>query len=445
MTYPNFKVESGYHNIWYPCSQMKDYDDFTPIEIKSAKGSYIELTNGEKLIDAISSWWCKSLGHNHPKIKEAIKKQIDAFEHVLMPNTQNIQLNKLSHKLSSLLPGLDKVFYTGDGSCAVEVALKMSVHARLIKGENSRIKFLALENGYHGETVGALSVSDLGLYKKPYESMLFDCEFIKNIPYVTGVNDPLWHDCSDVWPVIETQLEEYKLTANAFILEPLMQGAGGMLIYSKDFLQRIADWCHHNNVYLIYDEIMTGIGRSGKMLACHYLDLPQADFICLSKGLTSGWLPFSAVLTHQEIYNLFYDDYEKGKSFLHSHTYCGNALGVSVALAALNIFNDEKIIEYVQQRLSIEMLNAMTEIADETDKITNIRSLGGLVAADLVIPEGSNKRYGFELYKEAIKNGALLRPLGNTIYWLPPLNTSISTIERLKKITLNSIMGLEIG
>ena len=223
-----------------------------------------------------------------------------------------------------------------------------------------------------------------------------------------------------------------------------MQGAGGMLIYSKDFLQRIAHWCHNNNVYLIYDEIMTGIGRSGNMLACQYLDFPHADFICLSKGLTSGWLPFSAVLTHQEIYNLFYDDYEKGNSFLHSHTYCGNALGTAVALSVLEIFENEKITSYVQQVLNPAMVNNLKEIESETGLLKNIRNLGGLIAADLVVPDSSNRRYGFELYQKAINHGALLRPLGNSVYWLPPLNTSVETIDKLSYITLQSLKELQL-
>ena len=433
----------GYQNIWYPCSQMKDYEKFIPLDIASASGCDIQLVNGKKIIDAISSWWCKSLGHNHPEIKAALIEQLSRFEHVVMPNTQNNILNQLSQRLGSLTQQLNKVFYAGDGSCAVEVALKMCVHARLICGESHRNRFIAFKNGYHGETCGALSVSDLGLYKTPYQSILFDSEFIDHIPYVSGPTDPLWHDCTDEkWQQIEQQLSPLSANANALILEPLIQGAGGMLVYSKDFLQRLANWCKQHNIYLIYDEIMTGIGRSGKMLASDYLDQSQADFICLSKGLTSGWLPFSAVLTHQHMYDIFYDDYEVGKSFLHSHTYCGNALAAAVALSVLKIFDNENIIDYVQNVLNPYLMQCIQDISEQTGRLKNIRSLGGMIAADINTPDGSNKRYGFELYKIAVKKGALLRPLGNTLYWLPPLNINLEKIDQLTKITKAALSEL---
>jgi len=433
-----------YNNIWYPCSQMKDYESFIPLEVKSASGSYIELTNGKKIIDAISSWWCKSLGHNHPKIKEALFEQANAFEHVLMPNIQNKVLNQLSQKLSKLMPHLTKVFYAGDGSCAVEIALKMCVHARVLKGENQRNKFIALKNGYHGETSGCMSVSDLGLYKAPYESMLFDCEFVDNIPYVSGEDDPLWQDCSSYWTTIEKQLEPLKYSANALILEPIIQAAGGMKIYSKDFLQRISTWCNKNDVYLIYDEIMTGFGRTGKMLACEYAENPLPDFICLSKGLTSGWMPFSAVLTHQKMYDLFYDDYQTGKAFLHSHTYCGNPLAAAVALSVVGVMEDEGTLAYVTTSLQAHLLSKMQDIAQKTGRLENIRSIGGMIAADLIVKNKTDKRYGFELYKIASSLGILLRPLGNTIYWAPPLNTALSTIDELSDITKKAIDSLNL-
>lgn len=319
----------------------------------------------------------------------------------------------------------------------------MCVHARELKGETQRNKFIALKNGYHGETSGCMSVSDLGLYKAPYKSMLFDCEFIDNIPYISGVNDPLWQDCNAHWKIIEKQLEPLRDTGNALILEPIIQAAGGMKIYSKDFLQRISNWCNEHGVYLIYDEIMTGIGRSGKMLACEHIENPQPDFICLSKGLTSGWMPFSAVLTHPKMYDLFYDDYQTGKAFLHSHTYCGNPLAAAVALSVLNVIQEEKTIDYVAASLQGHLLNKMTDIAQHTGRLKNIRSIGAMIAADLIVDEKSDRRYGFELYKIAVRLGVLLRPLGNTIYWIPPLNTSLETIDALAEITQKAILTLD--
>jgi adenosylmethionine-8-amino-7-oxononanoate aminotransferase len=432
-------LELDNKHIWHPCSQMKDYQIFKPLIIKSAKGSIIELSDGKKIIDAISSWWCKSLGHNHPRLMQALIKQAEQFEHVIFANTTHHTIIQLTEKLIQLCTPLNKVFYAGDGSCAVEIALKMSLHFRVIQGDQKRNQFIALKNGYHGETSGALSVSDLGIYKDPYQAMLFKTHFINEIPYVSGKEDPLWEDCSPYWPAIETSLKPLSETATALILEPLVQGAAGMKIYSLDFLRRLRQWCTQHHIHLIADEIMTGMGRTGKMLACEYGNIIP-DFICLSKGLTSGWMPFSAVLTHDRIYDCFYDDYQSGKSFLHSHTFSGNALAASIALETFKIFEKEKILDHVNQ-IAKQMHQAMLEIQDITHQITNVRSLGAIVAADL-IPHSTHERLGFEFYQRAVKNGALLRPIGNTIYWLPPLNTDFDTLENLKRITLKTLFEL---
>jgi len=428
-------IEKDLKHVWHPCSQMKDYESFKPLEVASASGSYIHLKNGTKIIDAISSWWCKSLGHNNPKIKKVLKDQIDKFEHVILANTTNEVIAELSAKLAGLTKTLNKVLYTSDGSCAVEAAMKMSLHARKILGQNKKTKFIALENGYHGETAAALSVSDVGLYKKDYKDILFDTFYISNIPYVTGVKDPLWEDASEHWLKIEKSLNDKADETTAIILEPIVQGAGGMLMYSKDFLKKLHDWCKENNVHLIADEIMTGFARTGKMLACEHAEI-EPDFLCLAKGLTSGWLPLSAMLTSQKIYDLFYDDYATGKAFLHSHTHSGNTLAAAVALEVLNIYEKENIVSK-SEILGEAMLVAMQDIANETEMLTNVRGVGAIVAADIICD--NNKRQGYEVYKRAVKLGALLRPLGNTIYWLPPLNMEIETLISLKDITIRSL------
>lgn len=430
-------IERDLQHIWHPCSQMKDYEQFQPLIVESAHGNYINLADGKKVIDAISSWWCKTLGHGHPRLKQALKIQLEKFEHVLFVNTTNETIVHLSEKLAQLTSHLNKVFYAGDGSCAVEIAMKMSLHARQIQGEFKRTKFIALENGYHGETAGALSVSDLGLYRDPYKAILFDTHLISSIPYVNSTSDPLWNDCSSYWEKTEEKLTPYAETATALILEPILQGAGGMKIYSQDFLKRLKAWTVNHNIHLIADEIMTGIGRTGKMLACEHASI-EPDFVCLSKGLTSGWLPFSAVLTSEQIYQLFYDDYSTGKSFLHSHTFCGNPLAASVALEVLNIMAEENLCQRATYLEKI-MLDAMCDIAEYTGKLTNIRGIGAVVAADLICD--SNRRLGFEIYQKATALGALLRPLGNTIYWLLPLTTQIDVIDELKDITQNAILA----
>jgi adenosylmethionine-8-amino-7-oxononanoate aminotransferase len=424
--------------IWHPCSQMQDYELFKPLNINKASGSYLELTNGSKIIDAISSWWCKSLGHSHPRLKAALLEQVEKFEHVIFANTTYEKIIELSTMLGNLLPHLNKVFYAGDGSSAVEIAMKMSIHARNISCEKHKTKFIALSNGYHGETAGALSVSDVGIFRDPYQAILFDTFFITP-NYVHSVTDNGWTDAAEHWQMIEPLLLQQQQETTAIIVEPIMQGAAGMRMYSQDFLYRLAKFAKEHNIHLIADEIMTGVGRTGKMLACEHAAI-QPDFLCLSKGLTSGWLAFSAVLTTDDIYQTFYDDHASGKAFLHSHTYSGNALGACLAVATLQEIYDHKLINRADELQKL-MRNYFETIATTIGAITNIRGIGAIVAADLV-NHNNTPRLGYQVFQDAIKLGALLRPIGNTIYWLPPLNIAVETLQELYEITLQAVLRI---
>lgn len=423
------------HN-WHPCSQMKDYESFPPMLIKSAYQSYIELQNGHRLIDAISSWWCKSLGHKHPKLQAALKTQMEHFEHVIFANTTSEALIKFAEKVSTLSPGLDKVLYASDGSCAVEMALKMSLHSRLITGQTQRKTFMALENSYHGETLLALSVSDLGRFRDPYASILIPTPFLKGIPYVSGVHDPLWQDCSAYWPRIEAQLNEHKDSLTAIIVEPIVQGSAGMRVYSADFLKRLRAWTKQHDVHLVADEIMTGLYRTGRALAIDHAGI-QPDFLCLAKGLTGGFLPLSVTLTTSNIYELFYDDYAKGKTFIHSHTHSGNVLAAAVGCAVFEAMAEEKISEKMSA-FEQTLQRLFERVSTETQALEPIRGIGGIVAADLKNPQ-RHFRLGYQVYQEAVRLGALLRPLGNTVYWLPPLNADRQVLEALADITREAI------
>lgn len=432
-------LERDLKHLWHPCSQMKDYEQFPPMMVRSAKGSYVELVNGQRLIDATSSWWCKLLGHGHPTLKAALFSQAEKFEHVLLANTSNEVIVQLSERLAGLMPSLTKTVYASDGACAVEMAMKMSLHARKILGDSQRNRFMALAGDYHGETCGALSVSDLGLYRKPYEEMLMPTYFLQNVPYVANEKDPLWSDCSSVWPQIEKQLNFYADQLTAILVEPIVQGANGMMIYSMDFLRRLRQWAKTNDIHFIADEIMTALGRTGKMLACEHANI-EPDFLCLGKGLTGGWLPLSAVVTSNKIYDLFYDDYALGKSFLHSHTYAGNALAAAVALACLDCLEQENILQKVNENAAF-LHNLMQKTAEETGCLQRVRNMGAIVAADLIV-DNPQERKGFAVFQEAVKRGALLRPLGNTIYWVPPLNIQQETLRALQKITMESIRAV---
>ena len=433
MVNQNDIITKDLKHIWHPCMQMKDFETSPPLIIHKAMGSYLYTDQGT-LIDGISSWWCKSLGHGHPSILAAIKNQLDNFEHVIAANTTHSSLATLGEKLAEISKK-QHVFFASDGSSAVEIAMKLTLHARQLTGQHHKKDFIALSNGYHGETLGTMSVSDLGIYKKPYEGYGLQCHFLHSLPYVSGMQDPLWDDCSSQWDIILQQLEPLKDKACAIIVEPLVQGAGGMLCYSADFLKKLADWAKKNEIFLIADEIMTGMGRTGEWLACNHAGV-SPDLICLSKGLTAGALPMSCVLIDHDIYTLFYDDYDQGKSFLHSHTHSGNALAVSAALATIEVMEQEQINQKATL-LGQLMQQQLAAIAEETGKLQHVRSLGAMVAADLV--DWKNKRLGYDFYQEAIKLGALIRPIGNTLYWLPPLNTEHKTIMQLAEITLNSI------
>lgn len=429
----NKLIAKDLKHIWHPCSQMKDFETCPPLVIERAQGSYL-YTNQGPLIDSISSWWCKSLGHGHPSVMSAINKQMKSFEHVIGANTTHPSLVELGELLTEIT-GNQHAFFASDGASAVEIAMKLAIHGTQIKGYKDKNQFIALKNGYHGETLGTMSVSDLGIYKAPYETFGVTCHFIENIPYISAKTDPLWSDCTEHWNTVEEQLNKVSDKVCALILEPLIQGAGGMLCYSADFLKKLTDWAKAKDIYLIADEIMTGMGRTGTWLACDHAKV-KPDLVCLSKGLTSGSLPLSCVMIDSKIFDLFYADYNSGKSFLHSHTYSGNPLAVSAALATIKTMYSEGILKKAQL-LGEVMLENMHQVAEQSGKLQNIRGLGAVVAADLVSTD--EYRIGNEIYQQALKYGALIRPIGNTLYWLPPLNTDPEIIGKLAKITLNSI------
>lgn len=425
-------------HIWHPCSQMQDYEAFPPLEINSALGDRLRLKDGREIIDAVSSWWCKSLGHGHPRLRAAVARQMEKFEHVLLANTTHEIIVRLSEGLASLSPGLDRVFYAGgDGSTAVEVAAKMALRARKLRG-GAGGSFMALENGYHGETALALALGDLGIYRDAYAEILPPVAFLRGLPYVSSESDPLWNDCSEAWPALERQLEENSQGLCAVAVEPVLQGAGGMRVYSPDFLRRLREWTRARGVFLIADEILTGFGRTGPMLACGHAGI-EPDFLCLSKGLTAGWLPMSAVLTTSEIYGLFYGEYGRGRDFLHSNTYAGNALAAAAALETLEIYRDEDILGRVARGRG-PLREAMERVQAATGRLVGLRSVGAVVAADLTGPgTGPGQRAGYRVCREAVARGAYLRTLGDTVYWLLPLNSRAETLAELEAITIAAI------
>jgi adenosylmethionine---8-amino-7-oxononanoate aminotransferase len=446
--------------FWHPCSQMRDYRDFPPLEVVSARGTRIRLADGREILDAISSWWCKSLGHGHPRLAAALRAQLESFEHVITANTTSAPLVRLCERLLAAANGLGpaafgagapvgrapghfgKVFLADNGSTAVEIALKMALQAQAQRGEPHRTHFAALEAGYHGETIATLSVGDCDLYAAPYQPLMFPAVKLAGLPTRSGPDDPRWLDAGPEWEGIERVLDGMASELCAVVYEPVLQAAGGMRLYSPDLLRRLRAWADARGVYLIADEIAAGMGRLGTMLASHLVADALPDFATLSKGLTAGFLPLSAVLTTDAIYDLFDADYGAGRAFLHSNTYTGHALGVAVAAAVLDVFAEERILERVAT-VGPRLRAALAGVAATRPALGGLRGCGMMAAVDVRAPGGAPldpaRRTGYRIYQEAVKRGALLRPLGDTMYLFPPLTVSETEIDDMAVILADSV------
>jgi adenosylmethionine-8-amino-7-oxononanoate aminotransferase len=446
--------------FWHPASQMRDYLELPPMEVIGARGCHLELADGRRLLDAISSWWCKSLGHGHPHVRAALEAQLARFEHVITAGTTNLPLVRLCERLLALVNGLPparwdhaappgrqpghfgKVFLADNGSTAVEIALKMAVQAQAQRGQPGRTRFAALTNGYHGETIGALSVGDLGLYGDPFRALTFPVEKLRELPYRSGPDDPRWMDASAEWPALERQLTALAPTLAAIIYEPVLQAAGQMRLYSPALLAHLRRWSRAHDVYLIADEIAAGMGRLGAMLASHLAGPDQLpDFALLSKGLTAGFLPLSAVVTTDEIYALFDGD-GPARAFLHSNTYTGNALGVAAALAALDVYADQEFLANVGAGAAV-LRAELAALVAARPFLRQPRAAGMMAAVDLAARDGSpldpRQRTGRKIYGEALARGALLRPLGDTMYLFPPLVATAQELREMVAILAASI------
>ncbi|MEA1891119.1 MAG: adenosylmethionine--8-amino-7-oxononanoate transaminase [Campylobacterota bacterium] len=397
--------------LWHPCTQMKDHETLPLIPIKKADGVYLEDFEGNRFIDAVSSWWVNIFGHTNSYINQKVKEQLDTLEHVILAGFTHEGVIRLSERLVKLTPeGLNKCFYSDNGSSAVEVALKMSYHAHLNDGKKDKNVFVSLTNSYHGETIGALSVGDVELYKDTYEPLL-----LKTIqtPVPTDMSIEAARVAADEF---EKLCIEKSKEISAIILEPLVQGAGYMHMYHEEFLVLVRDICNRYDIHLIADEVMVGFGRTGELFACQKAKITP-DFIVLSKGLTGGYLPLSVVLTTDEIYAKFYCDYSEYKAFLHSHSYTGNALACSAANATLDIFENNDVIE--QNRVTSNYMAQKLQKFKNLKNVASIRQTGMICAVELKGYEPS-QRIGLKVYEYGLKNGVLLRPLGHVVYFMPP-------------------------
>lgn len=420
-------AEKDIQYIWHPCSQMKDYEELKPIVIDHAEGINLYDIEGNTYKDVVSSWWCNLLGHCNPRINNAIKKQLDTLEHVIFANFSHKTAITLCEKLSKVLPeGLCKFNFTDNGSSAIEAAMKVSFQYHYQTGNPQKKRFMALSDAYHGETIGALSVGGVDLYSEIYKPILLDITRIQGPDCFRCPYGKCRDNCNcECIEHAEKDFEKYGNETCALLVEPLLQGSAGMKVYPPLYLKKLRELCDKYNVHLIADEIATGYGRTGKMFACNHAGI-SPDIMCLSKGLTGGYMPMALFVTTQKIYDAFYADYNSGKAFMHSHTYSGNPLACSAAIEVLNILEDENIIEKAQEKA--KYFNKLIKDTFLSHKnVGEVRSIGLINAIELVKNKetkesfDSKLRTGYQIYKKALKNGVLLRPLGDVLYFNPPL------------------------
>jgi len=430
--------------VWHPCTQMRDHETMPLIPIRRGEGVWLEDFDGKRYLDAISSWWVNLFGHANPRINGAIESQLRELEHVILAGFTHEPIVRLSERLIELAPrGLAHCFYASDGSSALEIALKMSFHYWRNRGATRRTRFISLANSYHGETLGALSVGDVALYKEIYQPLLLDTITVKSPDcYFREPGESRADYSARAFAEMEEALARHAGEVCAVVVEPLVQCAGSMRMYDPVYLKLLRQACNKHHVHLIADEIAVGFGRTGTMFACEQAEITP-DFLCLGKGLTGGYLPLSVCMTTNDVYEAFYAEYTARKAFLHSHSYTGNPLACSAALATLDIFRDDDVIERNRQ-LAAYMARATSSIA-EHPHVSEVRQTGMILAIEMVKEKTARtafpwqERRGLSVYRHALERGALLRPLGDVIYFMPPYVIKTEEIDFLAQVAREGI------
>lgn len=429
-------------HIWHPCTQMHDHADaggVPMVPIVRGEGAWLVGADGRRYLDGISSWWTNLFGHANPRIAAALAEQARTLEHVIFAGFTHPPAIELAEQLVRLAPeGLDKVFFADNGSAAVEVALKMSFHYWLNRGHGEKTRFIALTGSYHGETLGALSVSDVALYRKTYAPLLLTPILAPSPDAYEGEpGESPEQVAARRLGELRALLERHAHETCAVIVEPLVQCAGGMRMYHPSYLAELRELCDAFDVHFIADEIAVGFGRTGTMFACEQAHV-SPDLMCLSKGLTGGTLPLSAVLTTERIYEAFYAEYNAGKAFLHSHSYTGNPLACRAALETLAIFRDEPVLER-NRALAAHLAGRLAPLRDHP-QVAEVRQTGMIAAVELVADKASRRPYpaverrGLRVYLHGLAHGALLRPLGNIVYFMPPYVVTETEIDHLVEV-----------
>jgi len=398
---------------------------------------------GKLYIDAISSWWVNLFGHANPHISAAVSEQANRLEHVILAGVTHEPAVRLAEKLVEITPpGLERVFFADSGSSAVEISLKMSFHYWRNIGEQGRVRFVTLSNSYHGDTLGALGVGDAGLFKAAYEPLLME-PLVAPSPDCFALPPEQWDaHATDRLADMREIFANHEGEISAVIIEPLVQCAGGMRMYPPSYLAGLRALCDEFRIHLIADEIAVGFGRTGSMFACEQGGIAP-DFMCLSKGLTGGYLPMSAVMTSQTVYEAFYDEYTTLRGFLHSHSYTGNALACAAALATMELFEQRDVLAD-NRLLAAQMLEAVSPMHDHAH-VGDIRQTGMILAIEMVaqrepmIQYDWKQRRGMQVYQYAMAQGILLRPIGNVVYFMPPYVINSDEIKLMAKVAMAGI------
>ena len=425
-------IQRSMQHVWHPCTQMKRHETLPLVPIARAEGVWLYDFEGRRYLDGVSSWWVNLFGHGHPHIKAALVAQLDQLDHVMLAGFTHEPVVALSEKLGQLT-GLGHAFYASDGASATEIALKMSAHYWRNMGRPEKCRFVGLAGGYHGETVGALAVTDIALFREAYAPLV---RLAATVPSPDARAAQPGESAADVatraGDALEGWLQEHHTSAAALIIEPLVQCAAGMVMHDASYLQRARALCGRYDVHLVVDEIATGFGRTGTMFAHQQAGI-QPDFICLSKGLTGGTLPLSAVLTTDTVYQAFYDD-DTARGFLHSHSYTGNPLACRAALATLELFEQHDVLAR-NVTLARTLSHAFAPLTAHA-RIQNTRQLGMIWAwdVDTDLPDFSSR-----FHQHAMAHGVLLRPIGNTIYAMPPYVMDEDTAEHLARGALAAL------
>ena len=430
--------------VWHPCTQMKEHPDTLPlVPIRRGRGAWLEGVDGTRYLDAVSSWWTNLFGHAEPRIADAIAAQARELEHVIYAGFSHEPGLRLAEALVAKAPaGLTRVFYGDNGSAAVEIALKMSFHSHTNRGDARRTRFVALGNGYHGETLGALSMGDIPLYRRIYAPLLLEPLFAPSPDAYEAEPGETAEACAlRRAEQLQALFEANQGQVCALILEPLVQCAGGMRMYHPAYLRRAREICDAHGAHLIADEIAVGFGRTGTLFACEQAGVAP-DFLCLSKGLTGGFLPLSAVLTTAAVYDAFLDD-SRERAFLHSHSYTGNPLGCAAALASLAIFDQDDVLAGNVGRAA-RMAELAAPMAGHRH-VAQVRQTGMILAFELTAdgagrtPFPAADRRGLRAYRHALSRGVVLRPLGDVLYWMPPYCVGEDELIHLADVTASAI------